>query len=147
MFNRTGHIRKTVVALAVLPLAGAGIVLTAPAASAADYTSKWCSTEKNGHDLDIKMWITHDDEDVDKVVVRATDDDEDGSWEDNHVYLRKLVVKYLDDDGDVIRTRTDDDSPYTISSDKDNVERIRVTATWRVHGENKTKTCTSRDLD
>lgn len=149
MITRSSAIRKSVAVLAALPLAATGVVLMAPAASASHNTTTTvnCHTDKKGHDLDVRITITHDDEDIDRVKVRATDNEEDGSFDDNKVHLQNIRVRYVDDDGDTIGESNENDSPFTISEDVDYVHKIKVKVTWTVKGSTKTKDCNSHSLD
>ncbi len=149
MIDRAGVVHRSVAGLAVLPLAFTGVVLMAPAASASqETTSKTCDTSKNGHGLDVKVKVWHnDDGDVEKVTVRATDRGETGKFDERHVNLKSIVVKYVDDDGNVDVDEDDSDSPFVLGDDGTDIEDVKVTVTWKVHGDFKTKTCNIYDLD
>jgi len=138
-----------VTGLAVLPLVATGVVLTAPAASAGTlHTATYnCHTSKKGHDLDVRVIVYHDGDDVERVKVRATDNEESGYFDDNKVHLQNIRVRYADDDGNTVLERNDNDSSFTVREDGSNIERVKVKVTWTVKGHTKTKDCNSHDLD
>lgn len=149
MINRSNVFRRAATGLAVLPLTATGIVLMAPAAGAHGLTTTTlnCHTDKKGHDLDIRVVITHDDEFIERVKVRATDNEEDGSFDDNKVHLQNIRLRYVNDDGATVLERNDHDSPFTVTDDRDDIERVKVKVTWTVKDHTKTKECNSHDLD
>lgn len=149
MGKRNAYGRRGLAALAVLPLTVTGVVLTAPAASAADneVSTKSCDTSKHGKHLDIKIRVFHnDDGDVEWVEVRATDRFETGEYKRKGVNLKEIAIKYVNDANEVGVDESDSDSPYQLDDDGTDVEKVKVRVTWKVKGDFKSKNCTI-DID
>lgn len=107
--------------------------------------AKSCQFSKKGESLRIALGLYTGSEGVESISVRATDNDESGSYDNNDVRIKKIRITMWDQDGKKQLDNTvapSSPGSFDVGSAGDGAGKVRVKVRWRTHGSTVNGTCT-----
>lgn len=108
--------------------------------------AKACNFKAQGEKLRIEvgMYLGSNGRDVEAVQIRATDNDESGSLDNNDVRIKKIRLTIKDQDGKTqVNNTVSPSSPgsYDIGSAGEGAGKVTVKVRWRTHGKTVNASC------
>lgn len=137
--------------LSVAGLAAGGLQLPSAAANpteeavGAAAVAKTCTFTSHGEGLKISVGLYLGSEGVESVQIRATDNDESGSYDNNDVRIKAVRLTIWDQDGKKqLNNKVAPSSPgsFDVGSAGDGAGKVKVKVRWRTHHNTVNKSCT-----
>ena len=117
----------------------------ADAALGSAAVAKKCSFTAKGESLKIALGLYTGSEGVESISVRATDNDESGSYDNNDVRIKNIRITLWDIDGKKQLDNTvapSSPGSFDVGSAGDGAGKVRVKVRWRTHGSTVNASCT-----